>query len=478
MKGTVTLVGAGCQRRELLTLAGLRALGEADVVVTDDLLAEGILDYAAPSAEIIYVGKRHGKRSASQEEINETLIRLASEGKRVCRLKGGDPFVFGRGGEEAIALREAGIAYEIIPGVSSAIAVPELWGIPVTHRRVSRSFHVITAHTADGPDMLPPDLDKLATLEGTLVFLMGLHRIGLLCERLIAAGKPTDTPAAVVGKRVVRATLGTIAEQARDFPAPAIILVGETAGMDLSPGTRPLDHLVIGLTGTHAFQEKLRRELQPYGGQLVSLHSNRLGCECAPETLIAALERGPEWVSFTSPNGVRLFFRLLRDGGYDLRGLWRVKFACVGQGTADALRECGILADLVPAEHNTAALGQALAEAATGTVLLAGAKNASSAPEEALARAGVRFERLVLYCLETVGVHDEEVDYVLFGSAGGVETYFNSEGRMPRRGAVCIGEYTAKRAREMGCDSVVLSRDASAEEMARALAEAQKEMGE
>ncbi len=164
MSGFVWLVGAGCQRSDLLTLAGLRALQDADVVVYDDLLAPGILEYAAPGAEKRYVGKRLGKHSAVQEEISGLLVSLAKEGKRVCRLKGGDPFVFGRGGEEALALQAAGVPYTIIPGVTSAVAVPELAGIPVTHRAVSRSFHVVTGHTASGPEGLPPNLEAVIML--------------------------------------------------------------------------------------------------------------------------------------------------------------------------------------------------------------------------------------------------------------------------------------------------------------------------
>lgn len=237
--GKVYLVGAGCGAADLITLRGLRLLERCGAVVYDDLLAPELPDAAPAGAERIYVGKRRGWHSMTQEEINALLISKAREGKTVVRLKGGDPFVFGRGGEEALALQAAGIAWEYVPGVTSAVAVPGGAGIPVTHRGVSRGFHVVTARTADSPEGLPSRWEELARLEGTLVFLMGLSQLGEIARRLIGAGLPPRTPAAVIGgknaPRAVRGTLGDIAERAREAGAetPAVIVVGGTAGMDL-----------------------------------------------------------------------------------------------------------------------------------------------------------------------------------------------------------------------------------------------------
>ena len=237
--GKVYLVGAGCGAADLITVRGLRLLERCGAVVYDDLLDQALLDAAPEGAEKIYVGKRRGRHSMAQEDINALLIAKAREGKQVVRLKGGDPFVFGRGGEEALALQAAGIAWEYVPGVTSAVAVPGAAGIPATHRGVSRGFHVVTAHTADSPDGLPSHLEELARLPGTLVFLMGLSRLEEIARRLIGAGLPGDTPAAVVfGKnapRAVRGTLENIAERAREAgaEAPAVIVAGGTAGMDL-----------------------------------------------------------------------------------------------------------------------------------------------------------------------------------------------------------------------------------------------------
>lgn len=237
--GKVYLVGAGCGAADLITVRGLRLLERCEAVVYDDLLSLELLDAAPESAERIYVGKRQGRHSMAQEDINALLVSKAREGKTVVRLKGGDPFVFGRGGEEALALQAAGIEWEYVPGVSSAVAVPGEAGIPVTHRGVSRSVHVVTARTADSPDGLPSGLEELARLEGTLVFLMGLSRLEEIVRRLIGAGLPRSTPVAVIGgknvPRAVRGTLGDIAGRVREagLEAPAVIVAGGTAGMDL-----------------------------------------------------------------------------------------------------------------------------------------------------------------------------------------------------------------------------------------------------
>ncbi|WP_295752072.1 siroheme synthase CysG [uncultured Oscillibacter sp.] len=238
--GKVYLVGAGCGAADLITVRGLRLLERCGAVVYDDLLSPELLDAAPEGAERIYAGKRWGRHSMAQEEINALLAAKAREGKMVVRLKGGDPFVFGRGGEEALALQAAGVPWEYVPGVTSAAAVPGGAGIPVTHRAVSRSFHVYTARTAEGKDGLPPGLEAPLP-EGTLVFLMGLSRLEALSRRLMEAGLSPETPAAVISGEntprpmAVRGTLRGIAKRAREAgaEAPAVIVVGGTAGMDL-----------------------------------------------------------------------------------------------------------------------------------------------------------------------------------------------------------------------------------------------------
>ncbi len=244
MTGTVYLVGAGCGQADLITVRGLRLLHSCGAVVYDDLIAPELLSEVPANADRIYMGKREGQHSATQEAICAKLVELAREGKDVVRLKGGDPFVFGRGGEEALALQAAGVPFKVVPGVTSPIAIPALAGIPVTHRGVSQSFHVITAHTADTPDGLPEHFDDLARLPGTLVFLMGLSRLEVIARRLMEAGKAPETPAAVVSggnaphPAVIRGTLEDIAAKVRaaGVQPPAVIVVGDVAALELTAG--------------------------------------------------------------------------------------------------------------------------------------------------------------------------------------------------------------------------------------------------
>lgn len=241
MSGTVYLVGAGCGRADLITVRGLRLLERCDAVVYDDLIDPALLDAAPAQALRLYMGKREGQHSASQEAICARLVELAREGRQVVRLKGGDPFVFGRGGEEALALMAAGVPFEVVPGVTSPIAIPALAGIPVTHRGLSQSLHIVTAHTADTEDGLPAYFDQLAALPGTLVFLMGLSRLERITRRLLAAGKPAETPAAVLSggnaphPAAVRGTLEDIVAKVRaaGVQAPAVIVVGDVAALEL-----------------------------------------------------------------------------------------------------------------------------------------------------------------------------------------------------------------------------------------------------
>lgn len=236
-QGRVDLVGAGCGKADLITLRGLRLIWQCDALVYDELIDKALLEQAPPQAQRIPMGKRAGGRSARQEDIIATLISLAREGKRVVRLKGGDPYLFGRGGEELLALQAAGIPCGQVPGIPSALGIPAEYGIPVTHRGLSRSLHIITAHVSDG-DGLPPDMAQYARLEGTLVFLMGLQKLEALTQSLISHGKSPQTPAAVLSGGnaphpvCIRGTLETLPALAGDAQPPAIILVGPVAALN------------------------------------------------------------------------------------------------------------------------------------------------------------------------------------------------------------------------------------------------------
>lgn len=465
MSGRVYLIGAGCGGPELLTLRAAELLRRCDCVVYDDLIDSSILDLAPPEAERIYMGKRSGRHSAAQSVICSVLIEKAREGKCVVRLKGGDPFVFGRGGEELLALHEAGVPCSVVPGISSAIAIPELAGIPVTHRGLSRSFHVVTAHSASGA--LPENLDSLAAAGGTLVFLMGLSSLPELCLSLIEAGMRPETPTAVISggnsphPADVRGTLADIAELASGVESPAVIVVGETAALRLSAGAGlPLSGLSVGLTGTAAIQDRLRPLFQEAGARVFSAARSRV---------LYLDARPPEgfgdggWIVLTSANGVEAFFRLLLREGFDLRRLHGSRFAVIGPATGEALRARGVLPDLVPETHTGAGLAAALLDAADPGESVFLFRSALATPELPQALAG-RFDvtDTALYTVETRTLTCGELDYLVFSSAQGARSYFGAGGTA--LGAVCvsIGPVTGAALRELGAAPILQASDISA----------------
>jgi uroporphyrinogen III methyltransferase/synthase len=447
--GSVALVGAGCGGVDWLTVRAQRLLQTCDTVVYDALIDLAMLDVVPQSAEKIPVGKRAGRCSAAQEDINSLLVELAAQGKRVVRLKGGDPYVFGRGGEEALALLEAGVPYEVVPGISSALAIPLEAGIPVTHRGVSRSFHVITAHTRE--DVLPEKLDKLAELEGTLVFLMGLSRVQTVAQQLMQAGKDPQTPAAVLSggntahpARVV-GTLATIADLAQGVQPPAVFLVGQTAAMDLRDlAHQPLSGVTVGLTGTMPFQAKLQAPLAALGAQVYPVQRG----QCCPLQVVIPWEKLTQqetWLVFTSARGVEVFFQRVTEQNLDYRHFARCRFGVIGSQTAQVLAEHGFVADLCPEEFTSAALAQALSQAVQPeqAVWLFQSTGGSPAVQKALGqqcRAFLLYETVFAPCMDTPAP-----DYLLFGSGGAVKALFASGYTLGKNTTpVCIGPVTAK----------------------------------
>ena len=460
MGGKVYLVGAGCGTADLITLRGLRLLQSCDVVVYDDLIDRALLREVPGHAEVIYMGKRQGKHSASQEDICAKLIQCAREGKTVVRLKGGDPFVFGRGGEELLALEEAGIPCQVVPGITSALAIPAMAGIPATHRGLSRSVHIVTAHTADTGDGLPEHLDDLARLPGTLVFLMGLSRLEQIAQRLMTAGKPENTPAAVLSggnsphPAAVRGTLADIAEKARaaNVQPPAVIVVGEVAGLDLSsPMAAPLEGVTVGLSGSEPMTKKLGAALEPLGARTFIAQQSVIQELPLPIRLDSLCDGAPRWLVFTSANGVKEFFRRLRAERVDLRRLWPCRFAVIGAATGRALSAQGFRADLCPETYTTAALAQALLEAVPpqeDIVLLRSRLGSGELFQTLSAARTVRdihlYDAVPAPLTEEAGEWLERADYLVFTSAGGVKMLLEQQGPVPPQAkCVCIGEVTA-----------------------------------
>lgn len=457
--GCVYLIGAGCGQADLITLRGLDLLHQCDVVVYDDLIADELLQAAPPQAQRIYMGKRLGRHYAPQQEISQTLVELAQQGLRVARLKGGDPFVFGRGGEEALALQAAGIPFQVVPGISSAIAIPALAGIPVTHRGLSRSFHVVTAHTAQG---VLADFDRLAALEGTLVFLMGLSHLTEIAQGLIAAGRPPETPAAVVSggcaphPATVRAPLSEVAaaaEQAGVQP-PAVIVVGDTAALDLTSSIAlPLEGVQVALVGTPVLQQRLSAALAPLGAQVFSALTPQLEELPCFFDLNTLCNGAPCWVVLTSQNGVNCFFHRLKEQHIDLRRLHACQFAVIGSATAAALARHGIQADLCPSVHTTQALAQALLETVPQGQPVYLFRSALGAPELFTRLSQhTHTEDIPLYTLRTPDLdcdcllsQIQQSDYLVFSSASGVDFFRNVFGSIPDNlTCVCIGPVTAQ----------------------------------
>lgn len=406
----VCLIGAGPGASDLISVRGLERLRQAEVLLYDRLAGEALLNEVPEACEKINVGKRVGAHAMKQEEINGLLVKKALTGKYVVRLKGGDPFVFGRGGEEALALKEAGISYEVVPGISSCIAVPELAGIPVTHREAARSFHVITGHTAGNEAR---DYAQYAGLSGTLIFLMGIGSLEQITKGLLSGGMSAATPVSIIengalfGQRRVDGTLADIAALAfkAHVQPPSVIVVGACAAFHMlheeaRDTARPYEkgYPAAPFTEAALSAEALNIVKRHHIGVTGSAHMVRKICGlseaggifcqgfattqiCKTDTLSAGFISWAalDWIVFTSGNAVEQFFTQLAALRIDRRLLAGVKYAVVGQGTADRLSEYGVFADFIPERSNAKELGRALArKLASGTVAVFQAENADA----------------------------------------------------------------------------------------------------
>ena len=367
--GRVYLIGAGPGDIGLLTVKGLRCLQKADVVVYDFHLNAQILNYIKGSAEFIYAGKRGGHHEMTQDEINKVLVQKAQEGKTVCRLKGGDPFVFGRGGEEAQVLSEAGIEFEVVPGISSAIAAPAYAGIPLTHREYSSSFVVLPGNEASTKKESNINWAELARFKGTIVFLMAVKNIERVTSRLIENGKSPDTPVAVVrwgtraDQRTHISTLGTVATDIKDLEIrpPAVVVIGEVVRLRESLmwfEKKPLFGQRVLLTREHTSAIERLEEL---GAEIIQFPTIKIVPPESWSDLDRAVQsiRSYHWIVFTSQNAIKWFFHRYYELGKDIRDLHGIKICAVGKKTADAIRQMGIRVDLVPEKFRAEGLIEA-----------------------------------------------------------------------------------------------------------------------
>lgn len=490
-KGKVWLLGAGPGDTSLLTEKCLHCLRTADVIVYDNLVSASLLNEASPDAELIYAGKRASNHHLKQEETNELLVKKALEGKNIARLKGGDPFIFGRGGEEAQELRKAGIEFEIVPGVSSSYAAAAYAGIPVTHRDYASSFHIITGHESNTKDGLALNYKLLAQEEGTLAFLMGLGNLPHITRELIAGGKAPDTPAAVIQagttarQRTAAGTLATIGEEVKKagIHTPAIIIVGEVISLQEQLnwfGKGPLFGMRVLLTGTEGMCRKQQEVLKEEGAEAVSfslIRTKRLRSEVLTRAVgeLAGQEnpnpgtketqglpaRGYTWIVFTSSSGVDFFFDEMKENQKDIRKLAGIRFAVIGSGTKEALEARGIYADFVPSRYSGRDLAAEWIPGLTRKdhVLLLRAEEASPELTQALEQAEIPYKAIPLYTTEIDRRKEEElkrvlseVDYITFASASAVKAFVSMAGDLSGLTAkvICIGPVTERAAIKAG----------------------------
>jgi uroporphyrinogen III methyltransferase/synthase len=463
----VYLVGAGPGDPALLSARALELIACADVILHDRLIPASALDGARGDAELVFVGKQGGGGSVPQEQTEALMIERARAGRTVVRLKGGDPFVFGRGGEEALALRAAGVPFEIVPGVTAGVAAPAYVGIPVTHRGLASAVALVTGHEDPAKGETALDWPALAAFPGTLVFYMGVRQLPDIAAALIGAGRPREQPAAVIERgtlpdqRVVSGTLATIAERAEqeNVRAPAVTVVGAVAQLAeqlswLPP--RPLLGLTVTVTRARAQASSLARRLEASGARVVQAPAIRVRPLPGPP-----LDPTPyDLVCLTSANGVEGLFERLQAGGRDARALAGATVAAIGPGTAAALAGHGITADVVPERFVAESLVQALAELPVRRALVARASEARDVLPDALRARGAEVEVLALYetVAEPLPEHVREAalgaDYVTFTSSSTVRCFLEAAGGAPgpTTRLVSIGPVTSAALREHGLE--------------------------
>jgi uroporphyrinogen III methyltransferase/synthase len=465
-RGIVFLVGAGPGDPGLMTRRSLELIASADAVLYDRLIPPGALDGAPKGADLRYVGKRAGQAAMTQDEINDLLVDLGRAGKRVVRLKGGDPFVFGRGGEEAEALAAAGVTFEVVPGVTAGVAAPAYAGIPVTHRDAASAVAFVTGHEDPGKADSALDWAALARFPGTLVLYMGVRNLPLVTERLAAAGRDPGEAAAVVERgtepeqRTVTGTLADISGRVEEegIRPPAVTVIGTVAGMRETIAwleRRPLYGEVVAVTRARAQASGLAGRLRELGAEVVETPAIRI--EARPVRLAGLADY--DLVCLTSPNGVRLLFDALGDLGLDARVFAGATFAAIGPGTSAELARRGIRADVVPERSLAEALVAALASVPVDgrRVLIGRASEARDVLPEALRERGAEVEVVPLYDTVAERLSEDQREalaratYVTFTSSSTVRFLLESGGRVPESArVVSIGPITSRTARESG----------------------------
>lgn len=489
-RGKVYLVGAGPGDPGLLTIRGKEVLGRAEVVIFDYLANEEFLRYAPAGAERIYVGKKGGDHTLSQTGINDLLVEKGRENV-VVRLKGGDPFVFGRGGEEAQVLVENGIPFEVVPGISAAVAVPAYAGIPLSHRDMTASIAFVTGHERADKDSADSKIawDKLATGVGTIVFFMGVKNLPEICKNLVENGRPANTPVALIRwgttprQQTVTGTLADIAARAAKagLKPPALIVVGEVVSCRGELNwfeTRPLFGRTMVITRAREQASGFKAELEELGARCIEFPTIAISPPPSWQPLDDAIKRLSEydWAIFTSVNGVRFFMERLLHAGLDARELKGVRLAAIGPKTAEALEEIMLRPDLVPDEYRAEAILEAFAGAGVRGMrfLMPRAMVAREILPEKLREWGAQVDVVPAYqtVLPTENVSEVaslfkngEVDCLTFTSSSTVSNFFNLFEKqeilahLKKTKIASIGPITADTARTFGLETAIMPSD-------------------
>ena len=487
-RGKVYLVGAGPGDPGLLTLRGQEVLRQAEVVIYDYLANEEFLQYAPAEAEKIYVGKKGGDHTLSQDEINQLLLEKGRD-KVVVRLKGGDPFVFGRGGEEAEELVAEGIPFEVVPGVTAAVAVPAYAGIALSHRDYTASMAFITGHERDDKDESKINWENLSTAVGTLVFFMGVKNLAEICSQLIAHGRPGHTPVAVIRwgttpeQRTVVGTLQSIVERVKQaqMKPPAIIVVGEVVRLRERLNwyeTRPLFGRRVVVTRAREQASGFKSQLAALGAQCIEFPTIEIQPPPSWEPLDRAIKNLADynWVVFTSVNGVKFFMERLKSAALDVRELKGIGLAAIGPKTAETLEHFGLIPDYVPPEYRAEAILEGLKKENLNEFrfLLPRAMVARDVLPDTLREWGARVDVVAAY--QTVLPEsksssilklfkDEAIDCLTFTSSSTVSNFFSLFKRneilplLNKVAVACIGPITAETAEQFGLKTAIMPSD-------------------
>ncbi len=499
-KGIVYLVGAGPGDAGLLTLRGAELIGRADVLVYDALVNPDLLRLAPQGAEVIYGGKRAKDHAIPQDELNQLLVKKAKEGKTVVRLKGGDPYVFGRGGEEVEEIAAAGLAFEVVPGISSIVAGPNYAGIPITHRDHCSSFMVITGHEDPTKEESNLDWDRIANTPGTKIVLMGVERIGNISASLVKHGMPATTPVAMVRwgttgrQQTIQGTLATIAKVVAEkkFTAPAVTIIGDVVKLREKLNwfeKRPLFGQRIVVSRTREQASQLSRQLLELGADVLEIPTIKI---------VEPKEKGPlaeallelnsyDWLVFTSPNGVSAFFEYFFKAFDDMRDIGGVRIAAVGPATAAKLKELHLRVDLMPEEYVSAKIAKAFEKFESIEnlkILLMRAEVANPELPAALTELGGIVDDVPCYRTEpetedhngaAAKLIEGGADWLTFTSSSTVENFHARFDlpkllkQFPATKIASIGPETSKAIRALGCEPTVEPKQHTIDGLVKAL---------